>query len=114
MTLPAAERLSLEAILAHYCEKKMPLRVRHQVLLQFRIEGNIVTLFEKRVSFRDRSKWIEEPVARFKHVKIRNQWELYWLDRNSRWHFYPRVRLNRSIEPLLAEVDYDPTHIFWG
>ena len=73
-----------------------------------------MTLFEKRVVFRDPSRWIEVPVARFRYVKVRNEWELYWLDRNSRWHFYDNIRPNPSIEPLLAEVDKDPTSIFWG
>lgn len=114
MTLSTTERVSLEAILAHYCEKRVPSHVRDKVQMSFRIEGNIVTLFEKRVYFQDHSRWIEHPVARFRYVKVRNKWELYWLDRNSRWHLYDNVRPNRSIEPLLAEVDKDPTGIFWG
>ena len=114
MALPVTEKLSLEAILAHYCEKRVPLHVRDRVQLHFRIEGHIVTLFEKRPSVRDRTRWIEGYVARFRYVKSRDQWELYWRDSHSRWHLYDRIAPTRSIEPLLAEVDRDPTGIFWG
>lgn len=115
MTLPIAERVSLEAILSHYCEQ-VPLRVRDKLRMSFRIEGNVVTLFEQRVSFQDRSRWIDIDVARFHYYKTRDRWVLYWRDSKRRrgWHLYDRIKPNRSIEPLLAEVDKDPTGIFWG
>lgn len=100
----------------HYCEKRVPLHVREKVRLTFRIEGNVVTLFEQRVSFQDRSRWIDIDVARFHYYKTRHQWVLYWRDskRRQAWHAYDHIKPNRSIEPLLAEVDKDPSGIFWG
>jgi Protein of unknown function (DUF3024) len=41
-------------------------------------------------------------------------WSLYWRDRNSRFHAYDLVSPTARIEELLAEVDRDPTAIFWG
>ena len=90
----------------------MPLHVRDKVQMSFRIEGNVVTLFEKRVAFQDRSRWIDIDIARFRYIKVRKEWELYWHDSHSRWHVYDRIRPNPSIEPLLAEVDQDPTGNF--
>ena len=108
--------MSLEAILAHYCETRVPLHVRNQVQLSFRMEGHLVTLFEKRVSFQDRSRWIDIDIARFRYYKNRNQWVLFWRDSKRRqgWHRYEDIKAGPSIEPLLAEVDKDPTGIFWG
>jgi hypothetical protein len=116
MPLPVAERLSLEAILAHYCEKRVPLHVRDRVQMSFRIEGNAVTLFEKRPRYDNRSIWLEIDIAKFRYVVDRKQWVLFWGDSRRRkgWHRYEEIRPSRSIEPLLAEVDQDPTHIFWG
>jgi len=48
MAMALPERLSLEAILAQYCEKRVPLHVRNKVQMAFRIEGSLVTLYEKR------------------------------------------------------------------
>jgi hypothetical protein len=39
---------------------------------------------------------------------------LYWRDRNRRFHLYDLVSPTASVEELLAEVDRDPTAIFWG
>ena len=39
---------------------------------------------------------------------------LYWRDRNLKFHRYDHVDPNPDVESLLAEVDADPTCIFWG
>ena len=41
-------------------------------------------------------------------------WTLYWLDRNSKFHIYERIKPSKYIETLLKEVNSDPTGIFWG
>lgn len=41
-------------------------------------------------------------------------WSLFWCDRNLSWHRYDRVRAAAHVDPLLAEIDADPTAIFWG
>ncbi len=52
--------------------------------------------------------------SRLRYTKAARQWSLYWRDRNLRFHDYDRVRPTESVEDLLAEVDRDPTVIFWG
>lgn len=37
-----------------------------------------------------------------------------WRDRHLRFHEYDRVAATATIEDLLAEVERDPTAIFWG
>ena len=41
-------------------------------------------------------------------------WTLYAIDRNGRWFLYDDVEASRDVGQLLAEVDEDPTAIFWG
>lgn len=54
------------------------------------------------------------PIARLRYTKATGLWSMYWRDRNLRLHAYDRVPATASIEDLLAEVDRDPTAIFWG
>jgi hypothetical protein len=114
MNLPIAELTSLEAILNHFCRTRCPEHLHDRVQLTFRIEGLIATIFERRPYFHDRSRWTQTDIARFRYFKNRDVWELYWVDRNSRWHRYGQCRANHSIEPLLADVDKNSTGIFWG
>jgi len=46
--------------------------------------------------------------------KSHGVWMLYWRDRNLRWHRYDRIGPSPHIDPLLAEIEADPTSIFWG
>jgi hypothetical protein len=41
-------------------------------------------------------------------------WTLYFRDRNLRFHRYDLAAPSGSVAELLAEVDADPTGIFWG
>jgi hypothetical protein len=102
-------------VLEDYCEKKVPMRVREKVRLVHRWRGTKVMLVEERPYWKDdTAPWIESPVAQFRYHDDTNDWTLYWRDRNQRWHFYEPHPGSRSINRLLAEVDQDPTGIFWG
>jgi hypothetical protein len=39
---------------------------------------------------------------------------MYWRDRNRRFYLYDLVDSSGSVEDLLAEIERDPTSIFWG
>jgi len=42
------------------------------------------------------------------------QLTLYWSDRNSKWHSYDLLEPTPDLSAALAEIDDDPTAIFWG
>lgn len=69
-----------------------------------------------------RAPWREEygpqrtsvPIARMRYTKTAGVWTLYWRDRRLRFHLFDLLPPSRSVEDLLAEIDRDPTCIFWG
>lgn len=114
LTLPDAVREEVEPRLREYCDARFPEAIRDELRLGYRIEGAAVVLFEERPAFREPSRWLELPVAKFRYYAGLEEWRLLWRDRNSEWHFYDEVPPAKSLEPLLQEVDEDPTGIFWG
>ena len=60
------------------------------------------------------AEWTRSLIARLRYMKTTRVWSLYWRDRNSRFHAYDLAAPTASIEELLAELDRDPTAIFWG
>jgi Protein of unknown function (DUF3024) len=42
------------------------------------------------------------------------EWSLYWRDRNLAFHRYTRIDASPDVAVLLAEIEADPTGIFWG
>ena len=84
------------------------------MFLTFKINRNEVILFENRSIYNNPSEWGEYPVTKLKCNMQTRLWTLYWLDRNSKYHMYERIKPSKNIEVLLKEIDKDPTGIFWG
>lgn len=114
MALPPLVRRLAEAKVSKYCAARVPAHLRDQIRHTFGFRGNSLTLFERRPHYEDNSVWTKLPVAQFRYTEKDRTWTLYWADRNSRWHAYDRIPASRGLDALLAEVDDDPTCIFWG
>jgi hypothetical protein len=114
MPLPEFTRKLVETKLTKYCEQRIPPHVRDQVRLNYRIRGNLVTLFEERTVYKQPSKCVEIFIAQFRFNPQDKKWSLYCADRNSRWHLYGLLSPSADFDELLKEVDRDPTGIFYG
>ena len=114
MALSEIERARISKRLEAYCETKVPLHVRNQVRMGFRISGHDVIRFEERPEFRSPHEWRERPVAKFTFVQGRRLWRLFCRHRDLKCHAYHRVATAGEFEILLREVDADPTCVFWG
>jgi hypothetical protein len=53
------------------------------------------------------------PFARLRFTRSRG-WELYCTDRDSNFHLYEQAEPTLDVAELLAEIDDDPTGIFFG
>lgn len=99
-----------------YCDQRVPERARHQVRLEVEAERNTVTIVERRAPWRPEygPEWTRFPIARLRYTAKIKTWTLYWRDRNLRFHLYDRLAPTASIDDVIAEIDRDPTCIFWG
>jgi hypothetical protein len=71
-------------------------------------------LFERRPSFLKPEIWHEQPVAKFRVNKRRATWQLFCVFRDLKWPAYEPLRESADLAELVAEVQRDPTGIFWG
>jgi len=80
------------------------------------VRGTSVTIVESRPPWQADlgPDWTRFPIARLRYDPTVGRWTLYWRDRNLRWHRYDRIDPAPHVDPLLAEIDADPTAIFWG
>jgi hypothetical protein len=114
MPIPDLEKARAMKALEQFCSRHNRPDLRHLLWYDARFERNAAFIFEHRPSFQNRNEWTELAVAKCRYNVSHVTWELLWSDRNSKWHVYESLNPTRSIEPLLAEVDRDPTGIFWG
>jgi hypothetical protein len=93
----------------------MPAHVASQLRYEMESYRNPITLFACRPVTVDNpgGEWFQLPFARLLFTRLRG-WELYWVDRNSKFHVYDLVERTQYIARLLDEIDRDPTCIFFG
>ena len=94
----------------------MPEHVRDQLRVECDVAPRHLTVIETRPPWRADfgPEWTRFPIARLRYTKTTGMWELYWRDRNLKFHRYDRLAPSLLVDDLLAEIERDPTMIFWG
>lgn len=112
---PRLRRPDLDRV-RQYCESRVPARIRDQYRLEVDVDGYAVSIMACRPPWTTNigPEWTRLPVARMRYTASRGTWELFWRDRNLRWRHYNLAKPTACIQTLLAEIDRDPTCIFWG
>jgi len=114
MPIPQDLMTAVDAELSAFCARRVPEAVRHQVRLVHAWDGNKVTLVEQRPRWNNPSEWIDHPIARFRYRVAEGDWTIDWRDAHGKWHDYKPHPGSKAFSRVLAEVDQDPTGIFWG
>ena len=109
MALPEGELAKVKEFLEVFCQA----RTDDSVRLEYHARGNRITLVESRPLFIDPRILNSMNVAQFEFNVDRQVWTLYWYDRKNKRQPYPTGRNRNTLEKLIAEVEADPTGIFW-
>lgn len=113
MALPPLTRQLADHLLGAFCTKRSPANLREQIRVSHTIRGNAITIHEHRVAWDDPRSWTMMKVAVVQYHSANGAWVLFCFDRNARRRSYC-ARPTTDLAVLLAEVDKDPTGIFWG
>lgn len=95
---------------------RMPGRASGLIRYEMDVDARSVTILECRPPWREDfgPEWTRFPIARLRYTQTRKEWAIYWRDRHLKFHAYDLIDPTPNIEVLLAEIDADPTCIFWG
>jgi hypothetical protein len=99
------------------CESRIPEEHHDEIRLECARRGNSITILERRPPWNPEligTEWTSMKVAQLRYDPSSRRWSLYCCDRNERWWPYDNIETSASVDPLLAEIDTDPTGIFWG
>jgi hypothetical protein len=114
MAIPDQVRSQVEAKLARFCARKAPPEVSEQLRLVYRIQGDAVMLHEERPAIGMPGTWVETKVAKMRYDPKGRRWSLECADAGGRWRAYRGAGPLPSLDAAIAEIDRDPTGIFWG
>ncbi len=115
MPLPVFVKSLVEKKVGDFCKKRVPAHLLEKINISYKVKGNSVTIFENRAPWRPELKdWTSMSIAQIRYDDKIGEWSLYCADRNDKWHKYMDFEATKNIDKILAEIDKDPTGIFWG
>lgn len=99
-----------------WCTNRVPVDAQHQVRVECDIADRHLSIVERRALWQPKlgEEWTSLPIARLRYTATTKMWTLLWCDSNSRFHTYDLLSPTSQVDHLLAELDRDPTSIFWG
>jgi hypothetical protein len=95
-------------------ERRPPEYIRPQLDIGYAITGQTVDIFEIRPDWQDQNVIRHRPVARIKYVKSQNEWRLYWMRKDLKWHSYEPSAARKSLMAALAVINTDAHCCFFG
>jgi hypothetical protein len=109
------ETKRLEKALDAYLQKRRPPpHIRPKLDLSYRISGQSVELFEIRPAFQKPGVKREHSFAKATYVRTRNQWNVFWMRQDLKWHAYQPHPVAKDITEFLSVVEADEHHCFYG
>lgn len=98
-----------------FLEEKRPAQeIRNKVDLAYRIEEKSIVIFEIRPMFMNPLEKTEIPIAKATFVKKSNQWKVYWMRSDLKWHAYGPEPVVNSVRSFTRIVSEDGYGCFWG
>ena len=114
MPLPELLHKQAQQQLDKFCRERVPCERFQGFRLGYSFSENHVTLFEERFNPAGEEERLHTPIARFSYSPDLNQWVLYSIDRDLRWHIYQSITPSLNLSRLIKALDDDPIGIFWG
>ncbi len=94
--------------------RKLNKPVIEELSIEFRIEKHDVVIFERRPAYNQPNETVEIPVAKLKYNRTKDEWQLYWMRADLKWHNYQPLSSSANLKGLVNEVHADPYGCFWG
>ncbi len=95
------------------CKERVPDKFADEVRLDVTVKGKRVSIHENRPPWTGVGEWTSMPIAQIRYEGD-GLWTLYFGDRYGKWTEYCDLERRQPIEVIIAELEDDPTCVFWG
>lgn len=113
MTLTEIETQNIKKYVGELCRKRCPEHLLNKVQFEYRIEGQGVILYEIHPEWDDPTQQTKAPVAKFKYVQTKNQWQLFGQRADRKWDQYQTMVSATDLKELVEEIERDSHGCFF-
>ncbi|MEK6775907.1 MAG: DUF3024 domain-containing protein [bacterium] len=96
MAFSEIELKKIDKLVGGLCRERIPVHLKDQLSLEYRVKGHEVVVYERRPYWSDPNEITETPVAKMKFLRTTNEWRLYWMRRDLKWHGYDMLKGHRN------------------
>ena len=114
MAFTEIEMARIEKVVGGFCAGRTNPEIRHKLRLEYSVRRHDIEIFEVRPHWRNPGEEMNTEVAKIKYVRKSNEWRLYWMRQDLKWHSYEPHPVGRSLEELVEVVDHDAYCAFFG
>lgn len=104
----------IEKIVGGYCRVKTKPEIRDRLRMEYSIDKHDVVMYEVRPHWKLPGEELETPIAKAKYVRTVNEWRLYWMRADLKWHLYEPMPRSRGLQDLVDAIDRDRYGCFFG
>jgi len=108
------EKARIDRIVGGFCEGRLPLHLRNQIKIFYRVRGYEVKIIESRPTMTNSHLWAETPIARLQYDPKTLEWELYWMRASGKWQIYSDLLPTNKLKSLIDTIAEDRYSVFWG
>lgn len=113
MAFAEIELARVEKAVGGFCRRRVPPEISDKLRLEYVVTRHDIVIFEVRPHWNLPGEKLDTPVAKIKYVRSRNEWRLYWMRQDLKWHLY-EPHSGGSLEELVEVIDQDRLCCFFG
>lgn len=114
MSFNELELKRIDRTVGDLCRRKTRPEFADKLRFECEVHGHTVSIWEVRPSWDGVGDHTRMGVARFRLLRSRDEWQLYWMRRDLEWHRYGPAGSNPDLAALVAIVEADECGAFFG
>ncbi|MBV6484644.1 MAG: hypothetical protein KFKLKKLM_01154 [Flavobacteriales bacterium] len=115
MAIDTLQTLEVIEVMENFLSRKRPPEhIRNQLDIGYKIEDQSIFVFEIRPQWDKPEVILEHPFAKTTFVKAKNNWKVFWMRTDLKWHSYSPQPTVKSLQEFTKLVEEDEHHCFFG
>ena len=114
MSFTELELKGIDHTVGDLCRRKTRPEHADQLRFECQIGDNAVTMWEVRTPWDGVGDHTHMGIARFRFVRLRGEWQLYWMRQDLKCHRYEPAEPTPDLAALVAVVEADERMAFFG
>ena len=115
MTIDALQTVEIIEVMENYLSRKRPPEhIRNQLDIGYKIDNQSIIVFEIRPQWNNPAVILEHPFAKTTFVKAKNNWKVFWMRADLKWHSYSPKATVKNLQEFTKLIEKDEHHCFLG